>query len=97
MFYTFLLCVVFFLGPACVCSEFVQPPPFLSLRSFTEEETQLPCEYKPQDGDTVIQVTWSVEKINGIKEQVITRHVTEGLQGAYTHTRAYTQNVKKKF
>ncbi|XP_060762238.1 nectin-4 isoform X2 [Neoarius graeffei] len=65
---------------ACVCSEFVQPPPFLSLRSFTEEETQLPCEYKPQDGDTVIQVTWSVEKSNGIKEQVITRHVTEGLQ-----------------
>ncbi|KAI5616516.1 nectin-4 [Silurus asotus] len=66
--------------PACVCGEFIQPPPFLALRSYAGEETRLPCEFKPQDGDRVIQVTWSTEKNNGVKEQIITRHMTEGLQ-----------------
>ncbi|MCI4390861.1 hypothetical protein PGIGA_G00127800 [Pangasianodon gigas] len=65
---------------ACVCGEFVQPPPSLALLSFAEEETRLPCEFKPQDGVRVVQVTWSTEKSNGVKEQIITRHMTEGLQ-----------------
>ncbi|TSP09121.1 Nectin-4 [Bagarius yarrelli] len=50
---------------ACVGGEFLQPPPSLTLRSFAEEETRLPCEFKPQDGDRVIQVTWSAEKSSG--------------------------------
>ncbi|XP_060725855.1 nectin-4 isoform X3 [Tachysurus vachellii] len=65
---------------ACVCGEFLQPPPSLTLLSFAEEETRLPCEFKPQDGEKVIQVTWSVEKSSKDKEQIITRHMTEGLQ-----------------
>ncbi|XP_017350903.1 nectin-4 isoform X1 [Ictalurus punctatus] len=65
---------------ACVCGEFIQPPPSMALRAFAEDETRLPCEFKPQDGAKVIQVTWSAEKAKGVKEQVITRHMTEGLQ-----------------
>ncbi|XP_047662156.1 nectin-4 isoform X4 [Tachysurus fulvidraco] len=64
----------------CVCGEFLQPPPSLTLLTFAEEETRLPCEFKPQDGEKVIQVTWSVEKSSNDKEQIITRHMTEGLQ-----------------
>lgn len=92
VFYAFLFCVVCFKNitqygtqAACVCGEFIQPPLSLTLRSFAEEETRLPCEFKPQDDAKVIQVTWSAEKSNGVKEQIITRHMTEGLQGAYTH------------
>ncbi|KAF5903042.1 nectin-4-like isoform X1, partial [Clarias magur] len=64
----------------CVSGEFIQPPLSLALRSYAEEETRLPCEFKPQDGDRVVQVTWYTEKSNGVKEQIITRHMTEGLQ-----------------
>ncbi|KAK3534490.1 hypothetical protein QTP86_015158 [Hemibagrus guttatus] len=65
---------------ACVCGKFLQPPPSLELLSFAEEETRLPCKFEPQEGDRVVQVTWSAEKSNGEKEQIITRHMTEGLQ-----------------
>ncbi|GAA6074114.1 nectin-4 isoform X4, partial [Tachysurus ichikawai] len=71
---------MFWTLPACVCGEFLQPPPSLTLLTFAEEETRLPCEFKPQDGEKVIQVTWSVEKSSNDKEQIITRHMTEGLQ-----------------
>ncbi|KAG7319821.1 hypothetical protein KOW79_016964 [Hemibagrus wyckioides] len=77
-----MLCFALFLTAviACVCGKFLQPFPSLELLSFAEEETRLPCKFEPQDGERVVQVTWSAEKSNGEKEQIITRHMTEGLQ-----------------
>uniref|UniRef100_A0AAR2LE74 Ig-like domain-containing protein n=1 Tax=Pygocentrus nattereri TaxID=42514 RepID=A0AAR2LE74_PYGNA len=60
-----------------VCGESVQP---VGLRTFADEETRLPCEFKVQDESKVVQVTWSREQQDGVKEQIITNHMTEGIQ-----------------
>ncbi|XP_066508338.1 nectin-4-like [Hoplias malabaricus] len=63
-----------------VCGESVQPVQSLILRAFADEETQLPCEFSIQDDSRVVQVTWSRERTDGVKELIITKHMTEGLQ-----------------
>ncbi|XP_076847549.1 nectin-4 [Brachyhypopomus gauderio] len=64
----------------CVRGEFLQPPPSLTLRAYADEESRLPCQFKAQDKESVVQVTWYREKNSGVKEQIITRHMTEGVQ-----------------
>uniref|UniRef100_A0A4W4GFI7 Ig-like domain-containing protein n=1 Tax=Electrophorus electricus TaxID=8005 RepID=A0A4W4GFI7_ELEEL len=64
----------------CVCGEFIQPPPSLALRSFADEDSRLPCQFKAQDEDSVVQVTWYRERRGGVREHIITKHMTEGLQ-----------------
>ncbi|KAL7842249.1 hypothetical protein SRHO_G00239380 [Serrasalmus rhombeus] len=65
---------------ASVCGESVQPVVPVGLRTFADEETRLPCEFKVQDESKVVQVTWSREQQDGVKEQIITKHMTEGIQ-----------------
>lgn len=61
--------------------DFVAPPPNYSLTSLAEEETILPCRYKPDAESTVVQVTWFQEKPDGNKEQIITAHHVNGKTG----------------
>ncbi|XP_036411646.1 LOW QUALITY PROTEIN: nectin-4 [Colossoma macropomum] len=65
---------------ASVCGESVQPVVPVDLQTFADEETRLPCEFKVQDESKVVQVTWSREQHDGVKEQIITKHMTEGVQ-----------------
>ncbi|XP_071334136.1 nectin-4 [Trachinotus anak] len=56
--------------------EFVERPPNGSIRSLAEQETVLPCRYKPSDSSVVVvQVTWYK---GDAKEQIITAHHTNG-------------------
>ncbi|KAG7273047.1 hypothetical protein CRUP_007203 [Coryphaenoides rupestris] len=60
-------------------SSFVEPPePVFALRSLTEDETRLPCHYRVEPGDRVVQVTWYKELAGSTKEQIITAHFSEG-------------------
>ncbi|KAJ8272820.1 hypothetical protein GJAV_G00093830 [Gymnothorax javanicus] len=70
--------------------EFPQPPgpsdygkfvePLISsLRSTSEQVTQLPCRYKTKN-DKVVQVTWLREKADGSSEQLMAAHVDQGQQ-----------------
>ncbi|CAB1326500.1 unnamed protein product, partial [Coregonus sp. 'balchen'] len=63
---------------ACVRGGFVEPPPSFSLRSLTEAETRLPCQFQVQEEEQVVQVSWFKEIPDGTKEQIITAHLTEG-------------------
>ena len=56
-------------------------PPNDFIRSLAEEETVLPCRYRPTDGNLVVQVTWYKEKPDGTKEQIITAHHINGQTG----------------
>ncbi|KAJ8409808.1 hypothetical protein AAFF_G00218670 [Aldrovandia affinis] len=60
-----------------VWGDFVEPPPSLSLLSMAEGLTRLPCLFRVQEGQ-VVQVSWTRERPDGGKEQVITAHHTEG-------------------
>ncbi|XP_035283632.1 nectin-4-like isoform X1 [Anguilla anguilla] len=60
-----------------VRAEFVEPEPSLSLRSIAEEPTRLPCRFQVRQ-EQVVQVSWSRERPDGSKEQVITAHHTDG-------------------
>lgn len=62
----------------CVRGGFVEPPPSFSLRSLTEVETRLPCQFQVQEEEQVVQVSWFKELPDGTKEQIITAHLTEG-------------------
>ncbi|KAI4881668.1 hypothetical protein NFI96_009107 [Prochilodus magdalenae] len=66
------------IGP--VCGESVQPVQTMTLQTFADDETRLPCEFKVQDESRVVQVTWSREHRDGVEEQIITKHMTEGIQ-----------------
>nr|XP_019955610.1 PREDICTED: nectin-4 isoform X1 [Paralichthys olivaceus]XP_019955612.1 PREDICTED: nectin-4 isoform X1 [Paralichthys olivaceus] len=58
---------------------FVELPPNNAIRSLAEEETVLPCRYKPSEHNVVVvQVTWYKEKPDSSKEQIITAHHTNG-------------------
>lgn len=60
-------------------SSFVEPPePVFALRSLAEDKTRLPCHYRVEPGDRVVQVTWYKELAGGTKEQIITAHFSEG-------------------
>lgn len=56
----------------------MNPPSNEPIRSLAEEETVLPCRYKPSEGDVAVQVTWYKEIPNSDKEQIITAHHTSG-------------------
>ncbi|XP_036822833.1 nectin-4 isoform X5 [Oncorhynchus mykiss] len=62
----------------CVRGGFVEPPPSFALRSLTEGETRLPCQYQVQEDEQVVQVSWIKELPDGTKEQITTAHRTEG-------------------
>uniref|UniRef100_UPI0037E81814 nectin-4 isoform X2 n=1 Tax=Semicossyphus pulcher TaxID=241346 RepID=UPI0037E81814 len=57
---------------------FVPLPSNDPIRSLAEEETLLPCKYKPTSDDVVVQVTWYKENPDTTKEQIITAHHTNG-------------------
>ncbi|XP_034410709.1 nectin-4 isoform X2 [Cyclopterus lumpus] len=64
---------------ACVQADFVAPPqPTTSMRSFAESETRLPCHYQVENGEKVVQVTWTKELPDGGKDQIITAHFLDG-------------------
>uniref|UniRef100_A0A3Q1ENW0 Nectin cell adhesion molecule 4 n=1 Tax=Acanthochromis polyacanthus TaxID=80966 RepID=A0A3Q1ENW0_9TELE len=71
-------------------AEFVQPSPNEALRSLAEEETVLPCVYRPNVSDTVVQVTWYKEKPDTTREQIILAHHLEG----YTAFGTWSQRVR---
>ncbi|KAL0966297.1 hypothetical protein UPYG_G00293520 [Umbra pygmaea] len=62
----------------CVRGGFVEPPPSFSLRSLTEAETRLPCQFEVQPDEQVVQVSWIKELPDGTKDQIITAHYTDG-------------------
>lgn len=61
--------------------EFVDPPPRDPILSLAEEETVLPCLYKPAADVQVVQVTWYKEMPDATKEQIITAHHLNGQTG----------------
>ncbi|XP_068427500.1 nectin-4 [Clinocottus analis] len=64
---------------ACVRADFVEPPQAdTSQRSFAESETRLPCHYQVENGEKVVQVTWTKELPDGSKDQIITAHFLDG-------------------
>lgn len=58
--------------------DFQDVPPEGAVRSLAEEETVLPCVYLPSAEETIVQVTWSKEKSDGTKEQMILAHHLNG-------------------
>jgi hypothetical protein len=104
-----------------VQGDFVEPSPSYTLESLAEAETRLPCQFKVEVGQVVVQVcsmsyysthnalfnisgfilektsltewsrlslsqvTWTKEKADGTKDQIITVHHTDGHTGR-THT-----------
>ncbi|XP_070701067.1 nectin-4 [Pempheris klunzingeri] len=63
----------------CVQGDFVEPPqPITSLRSLAESQTRLPCRFRVQEGEKVVQVTWYKELPDGGKDQIVTAHFTDG-------------------
>uniref|UniRef100_A0A667Y7D7 Nectin cell adhesion molecule 4a n=1 Tax=Myripristis murdjan TaxID=586833 RepID=A0A667Y7D7_9TELE len=48
------------------------------MQALADRETVLPCRYKAQAGDTVVQVTWYKKSSDGSKEQIIAAHYTDG-------------------
>ncbi|XP_024290406.2 nectin-4 isoform X2 [Oncorhynchus tshawytscha] len=63
---------------AVVQGDFVEPSPSYTLNSLAEAETRLPCQFKVEVGQVVVQVTWTKEKADGTKDQIITVHHTDG-------------------
>ncbi|KAK7910132.1 hypothetical protein WMY93_014816 [Mugilogobius chulae] len=61
-----------------VRAEFTNVPPGDAVRSLTEEETKLPCVYRPLEGETTVQVTWSKVQKDGTREQIILAHHSSG-------------------
>ncbi|XP_059211473.1 nectin-4 [Centropristis striata] len=75
---TSLLCLcVLWIFVTVIQGEFMDLPPNGAILSMAEEETVLPCRYQSPD-ETVVQVTWSKEKSDGTKEQIITAHHENG-------------------
>lgn len=58
--------------------DFVDPDQEEPLRSLAEDETVLPCRYKPLAEDVVVQITWYKEQSDTSKEQIITAHHVNG-------------------
>uniref|UniRef100_A0A4W5JFX3 Nectin cell adhesion molecule 4a n=1 Tax=Hucho hucho TaxID=62062 RepID=A0A4W5JFX3_9TELE len=63
---------------AVVQGDFVEPSPPYFLSSVAEAETRLPCQFKVEVGQVVVQVTWTKEKADGTKDQIITVHHNDG-------------------
>lgn len=61
---------------------FVEPAnPVTTLRSVTETQTRLPCQYLVEGEQKVVQVTWYKELSDGSKDMIITAHFTDGHTG----------------
>nr|XP_061816332.1 nectin-4-like [Nerophis lumbriciformis] len=73
---TFCLLVLWIFVAVVLC-EFVEQPPNDAILSLAEDETVLPCRYQPGK-NVVVQVTWYKETTDGVKEQIITAHHTNG-------------------
>ncbi|XP_026133610.1 nectin-4 [Carassius auratus] len=73
-----LVCVIGFRLMVCVHSGFIEPSPSLSLRSFSDAQTRLPCRFRAEANEDVVQVTWSRQKPGGEREQIITGHFIQG-------------------
>ncbi|KAI7809971.1 putative nectin-4, partial [Triplophysa rosa] len=75
-----LACIAFIFCRAmlCVDGEFIEPSPAMSLRSYSNTQTRLPCRFIVQQDERVVQVTWSRQKPGGEREQIIIGHFTEG-------------------
>lgn len=78
-----LAAVIFWNSAACVSGEekysFLEPSesPW-ALWSLAEGETRLPCQFNVSDSDIkVVQVVW-VRENNGLEEQIITAHYSDG-------------------
>ncbi|XP_051985412.1 nectin-4-like [Xyrauchen texanus] len=72
------LSVLYITAMVCVHGEFIEPPPSMSLRSFSDTQTRLPCWFTVDGDERVVQVTWSRQKPGGQREQIIIGHFTEG-------------------
>ncbi|XP_043115917.1 nectin-4 [Puntigrus tetrazona] len=75
---TCIIGVMVFRLMVCVRSEFLEPSPSLALRSFSGTQTRLPCRFRVEAEEKVVQVTWSRQKPGGEREQIIVGHFTEG-------------------
>ncbi|XP_051554603.1 nectin-4-like [Myxocyprinus asiaticus] len=72
------LSLLYLTAMVCVHGEFIEPPPSMSLRSFSDTQTRLPCRFAVDGDERVVQVTWSRQKPGGEREQIIIGHFTEG-------------------
>uniref|UniRef100_A0A3B3ZE94 Ig-like domain-containing protein n=1 Tax=Periophthalmus magnuspinnatus TaxID=409849 RepID=A0A3B3ZE94_9GOBI len=78
-----ILALIHAFVPWCCCvavvgADFSDVPPGDAVRSLAEQETVLPCVYKPTQEETTVQVTWSKERSDGTKEQIILAHHING-------------------
>ncbi|XP_067330375.1 nectin-4-like isoform X2 [Channa argus] len=73
-------CVALLLLTAvCVKGDFVEPLELnTSLRSLAESQTRLPCHYRTEGDEKVVQVTWYKDLPDGNKDQIITAHCSDG-------------------
>lgn len=69
---------LFVLQISGVQADFLDVPPGKAVRSLAEEDTLLPCVYQTKPGEVMVQVTWSKEKSDGTKEQIILAHRENG-------------------
>lgn len=75
-----LTCITFIFYGAmlCVDGEFIEPSPSMSLRSYIDTQTRLPCRFTVHEDERVVQVTWSRQKPGGETEHIIIGHFTDG-------------------
>lgn len=70
---------------ASVQGNFVEPlEPVAYIRSLTDSQTRLPCQYKVEGEAQMVQVTWSKELPEGTEEMIILAHYKEGQMGTST-------------
>ncbi|XP_030631441.1 nectin-4 [Chanos chanos] len=60
----------------CECLQFLDSP--ASLTSMEGTGTRLPCQFRLQGEEQVVQVTWSRMRPGGAEEHIIMAHITEG-------------------
>ncbi|XP_058637494.1 nectin-4 isoform X2 [Onychostoma macrolepis] len=90
-----LAALIIWNSAACVSGKkehFLEPSesPW-ALKSLAEEETRLPCRFNVSNSEIkVVQVMWIRENSNGVEEQIITAHFSEG----QTESPAYTGRVR---
>ncbi|RVE61179.1 hypothetical protein OJAV_G00168100 [Oryzias javanicus] len=77
---TFTWAVNLLFKASCVQGDFVEPlEPVTFLHSLIGSQTRLPCHYKEEEGEQVLQVIWQEEHTDGNNEQVIRAHFTDGI------------------
>lgn len=74
---TLTLCLLF-MRFLVIEGDFLDPLPKDPLQSLSEEETVLPCRFKPTDDNVVVQVTWLKKLSDSTREQIITAHFQNG-------------------